>query len=174
VEEALLDISPHCFRRGVGAKSTHEISCRFFRPSWRGGKIEVPGGSEQGFAPHRVKRTAPNAVLGQAGCTVSLRPKTTALQALDSTPRAWRQGLCAGRGVPGPAHSAVRARHHQHGGHGRYRERGAKAQRKRGRGRLLGHLCWPAPQIAGPRRASDCLGACHAPWQPSKQPMCAH
>jgi hypothetical protein len=42
VEEALLDISPHCFRRGVGAKSTHEISCRFFRPSWRGGKIEVP------------------------------------------------------------------------------------------------------------------------------------
>ena len=48
------------------------------------GKIEVPGGSEQGFAPHRVKRTAPNAVLGQAGCTVSLRPKTTALQALDA------------------------------------------------------------------------------------------
>ena len=44
----------------------------------------MPGGSEQGFAPHRVKRTAPNAVLGQAGCTVSLRPKTTALQALDA------------------------------------------------------------------------------------------
>jgi hypothetical protein len=34
-------------------------------------------GVEHGCAPHRVKRTTPNGVLGQAGCTVSQRPKTT-------------------------------------------------------------------------------------------------
>ena len=56
--------------------------------------------------------------------------------------------------VPGPAHSALRARHHQHGGYGRHRKRGAKAQRKRKRGRLLvanlarlggATLHWPRP-----------------------------
>jgi threonine dehydrogenase-like Zn-dependent dehydrogenase len=41
-------------------------------------------GVEHGFTPRHVKRTPPNAVVGQAGCTVSLRPKTTALQALDA------------------------------------------------------------------------------------------
>jgi quercetin dioxygenase-like cupin family protein len=38
----------------------------------------------------------------------------------------------AGRGVPGPAHSAVRARHHQHGGHGRYENAALKPNVKEG------------------------------------------
>src|SRR5262249_812277 len=50
-----------------------------------------------------------------------------------------RQG--AGRGVPRPTHSALRARHHQHGGYGRHRECGTQTQRQGGRGGLLGHLC---------------------------------
>ena len=46
-------------------------------------------GVEHGCAPHRVKRTTPNGVLGQAGCTVSRRPKTTELQSRFARPNSW-------------------------------------------------------------------------------------
>src|ERR1700737_3089178 len=86
VEEALLDISPHCFRRGVGAKSTHEISCRFFRPSWRGGKIEVPRDAAR--APKFGSSGAPTSGIRQeapsAGTGAPSRPPVSwaALKAL--------------------------------------------------------------------------------------------
>jgi hypothetical protein len=64
--------------------------------------LHSPCIKNHGFAPRHGKRTPSNDVLGQAGCTVSLRPKTTELGGAARLDDFTHWGLGVPRSLNGP------------------------------------------------------------------------